>query len=358
MSERPDFRRIKQSVSLLDVLGRYKVELRGTNQVRKEGHCPLPQHTSEGDRSFHTSLLKGQWVWSCHSASCVAARGGKKKGGDLIEFVGFMEKCGLRQAGELLDSWFGPFSEGSSAPAPQVPPREVVPANEVNPPLKFQLRDIQHVHPYLTVRGFEEEECEYLGVGFFPGRGMMQNRIVFPLHNAEGVLIGYAGRRVEYSLHDEDPSHVAPECPNLERWIFPAGFLRGQVVYNLHRVTEDDWTEVVVVESFWGVLACIRAGILNAVAIMSNYATDEQVRQLAGFEKVIVLFDGDVPGRKGAADLKSRLPNAEVKTLADDVQPDTIRPDSLRIFLGFPQEPDGPLTITDEALSLLEAAPA
>ena len=32
MSEsRPDFRRIKQSASLLDVLARYKVELRGTN---------------------------------------------------------------------------------------------------------------------------------------------------------------------------------------------------------------------------------------------------------------------------------------------------------------------------------------
>jgi hypothetical protein len=34
-------------------------------------------------------------------------------------------------------SWFGPFGD-SAAPAPQVPPREVVPANEVNPPLKFQ----------------------------------------------------------------------------------------------------------------------------------------------------------------------------------------------------------------------------
>jgi DNA primase len=228
----------------------------------------------------------------------------------------------------------------------------VVPANEVNPPLKFQLRDIRHVHPYLAVRGFDEEECEYLGVGFFPGRGMMQNRIVFPLHDAEGVLIGYAGRRVEYSLHDEDPAHVAPECPNLERWIFPAGFLRGQVLYNLHRV---EGSEVVVCESFWGALACIRAGIMNVVAIMSNYATKEQVKLLAGFEKVTILFDGDEPGRKGAADLKSKLPNAEVKTLADGVQPDQVRPDTLRVMLGFSREPEVPITLTSEALQLLEA---
>jgi hypothetical protein len=115
---------------------------------------------------------------------------------------------------------------------------------------------------------------------------------------------------------------------------------------------------VVVVESFWGVLACIRAGIMNVVAIMSNYATDAQVKQLAGFERVIVLFDGDEPGRKGAADLKARLSHAEVKTLAEGVQPDSVSINTLRIFLGFPQEPDGPLTITDEALSLLEAVPA
>jgi len=343
---RPDFRRIKSAVSLLDVLARYKVELRGVNQSRREGHCPLPQHSSEGDRSFHLSFLKGQWVWSCHSASCVSARGKNKKGGDLLEFVGFMEKCGLRQAGELLDSWFGPFSEGSSAPVKEVPPGEVV---QANPPLKFQLKDISHVHPYLTVRGFEEEECEFLGVGFFPGKGMMQNRIVFPLHDAKGQLIGYAGRRVEYSLHDEEPTHIAPDCPNLERWLFPPGFLRGQVVYNLHRV---EGSEVVVCESMWGVLACIRAGIMNAVAIMSNYATSEQVRQLAGFERVIILFDGDEPGRKGAADLKAKLGNAEVKTLAEGVQPDSVRPDSLRIFLGFGKEPEG-YELTEEALAVL-----
>jgi len=356
MSEvRPNFRLIKERVSMLDVLARYKVELRAKNQYKREGKCPLPQHGNpDGKPSFHTDRKEnGTWVWACHEPACLGNRGGKKKGGDLIEFVGFMEKCGLRQAGELLDSWFGPFSEGSSAPVKEVSAREVVPQAAVNPPLKFTLREIQHVHAYLTVRGFEEEECEYLGVGYFPGRGMMQNRIVFPLHDASGTLIGYAGRRVEYSLHDEDPTHVAPECPNLERWIFPAGFLRGQVLFNLHRVTEDDCTEVVVVESFWGVLACIRAGIMNVVAIMSNYATPDQVKQLAGFEKVTILFDGDKPGREGAADLKSKLSNAEVKTLADGVQPDQVRPDTLRVMLGFGREREGIIEVTEEAIALL-----
>lgn len=374
MSEvRPNFRLIKERVSMLDVLARYQVELRARNGTKREGKCPLPQHTSKEDKaSFHIDLVKGTWVWACHSGSCVAARnaskrgGGLKKGGDLIEFVQYMEQVSsLRQAGELLDSWFGPFGDApvGPAPVPQVLPRKVVEVAAVNKPLGFTLRGILHTHPYLTLRGFDEEECEYLGVGFFPGKGSMQNRIVFPIHDTEGQLVAYAGRRVEYSLHDEDPTHIAPECPDLERWKFPAGFHRGQVLYNLHRVTEDDWTEVIVVESFWGVMACIRAGIFNCVAIMSNYATDAQVKQLCGFQKVTVLFDGDKPGREGSEDLIKRLVTAGVETverkmLADSVQPDQVSVNSLRIFLGFPKEPEGLLKITGEALSLLEAAPA
>src|SRR5262249_32805571 len=120
-----------------------------------------------------------------------------------------------------------------------------------------------------------------------------------------------------------------------------------------------DWTEVVVVESFWGVLACIRAGIMNAVAIMSNYATAEQVRQLAGFARVVILFDGDEPGRKGAADLQTKLAKGEVKHLGESMQRDGLNPGTLRVVLGISKAPDGPLTLTDEALSLLEeAAPA
>jgi hypothetical protein len=67
-----------------------------------------------------------------------------------------------------------------------VVPVEVVETHAVNEPLKFKLQGIEHVHPYLVGRGFEEEECEYLGVGFFPGKGSMAGRIVFPIHNEDG----------------------------------------------------------------------------------------------------------------------------------------------------------------------------
>jgi hypothetical protein len=371
MTDRPDFRAIKARVSIVDVLKRYGTELRATNQYELRGKCPLPTHSSESaEQSFVVN--PGKNVWSCHSASCVADRnvtkgdGHQKKGGDLIELVAFMEKCHLREAGERLEQWFGKQTDAippPSAPSRKAPASSPDGSEVVNKPLTFALRDINFAHPYLASRGFDPEECEYLGVGFFPGKGVMRNRIVFPIHDATGQLVAYAGRRVEYSLMDEDPAHIAPENPDLERWKFPAGFRRGQVLYNLHRVTEDDWTEVIVVESFWGALACVRAGIMNSVAIMSNYATDTQVTQLCGFRKVTVFLDGDKPGREGSENLVSRLVNAgiesvERKMLAENMQPDGLKIDTLRVCLGIPPEPGGPLTVTDEALSLLEAAPA
>jgi|GEM_PF-496113 len=360
---RPNFRLIKSRVTLLDVLARYGVELRAFNQYQRKGKCPLPTHTSEGEPSFVASFKKAGWVWACHSSSCVAARnvpdgnGGLKKGGDLIDFVRIMEKCSLSEAGERLNSWFGPFED--SAAQVQAPPQED-PAfasgeEPVNRPLGFTLKGIQFAHPFLTVRGFDPEECEYLGVGFFSGKGSMQNRIVFPIHNERGELVAYAGRRVEYSLHDEDPTHVAPECPDLERWKFPAGFHRGLEVYNLNRVVLSGSEHVVVVESFWGVLGCVRAGIMNAVAIMSNNITDAQAELIArNFKHATVMLDGDEAGRGAISQVVSRLDKANI-ALSDialvprNLQPDTMDIEELRLLLRVGGVPCA-WTVVEEAI--------
>jgi hypothetical protein len=55
-----------------------------------------------------------------------------------------------------------------------------------------------------------------------------------------GELVAYAGRLTDDMLISETTL----------RWKFPGGFSRDEVLYNLHRVTEGDWMEVIV-ESFW-----------------------------------------------------------------------------------------------------------
>lgn len=325
----PDFRVIKSRVTILDVCARKNIELRG-NQHQKTGKCPLPVHTSEDRDTFKVgwSRESKQWVWSCHSSSCVAARGGKKKGGDLIEFVQWLEALrSLREAGQKLVAWFGPFTDDSLPGPPSEEVYETYPDGDINKPLRFVLKDPNPKDPYLHVRGFEEEECEYLGVGFHRGRGLMEGRIIFPIHNENGKLIAYAGRST-----DREVAHQ-------ERWRFPAGFQKSRALYNLHRVEGD---EVIVVESFWGVLACVRAGIFNCVSIMGTSVSEWQAEMLAHrFRKVTLMLDGDEYGREAVSKAVERLVSAEVENidpvfLPKGVQPDELTPDELRRFLKLP----------------------
>ncbi len=97
-----DFKKVKESVGILETVARYGATLeRGKNGWR--GNCPLPSH-GKAEGTFTANAEKN--VWACHESSCVASRDGKK-GGDVIFFVAQMEQCDLRQAALKLVEWFG-----------------------------------------------------------------------------------------------------------------------------------------------------------------------------------------------------------------------------------------------------------
>ena len=100
-----DFRSIKQRIGIDPVLRRYGVKLRPGGPHTLHGPCPLPTHTSRQSRESFSVNLSRQ-VWSCHSASCIAARHGHL-GGHVIDLVAIMEGCSLREAGIRLQDWFG-----------------------------------------------------------------------------------------------------------------------------------------------------------------------------------------------------------------------------------------------------------
>jgi len=319
-----DFERLKQRVTFESVLGRYGVALKAGSTWRR-GKCPLPTHGDKPNDDFTVNVREN--YFNCNSTGCKAARKGRK-GGDIVYFVSVMESVPQYEAAERLVEWFG---VDSTSPAPVAEKQMVeTPADdETNEPLKFELKDIDPKHDYLFWRQFMEEECEYLGIGFFPGKGSMAGRVAFPIHNAEGQLIGYAGRSID------------PDIPHAERWRFPKGFHRGQVLYNLHRVEGD---AVIVTESFWGVLSCVREGVMNAVALMGNRATDAQVIGLTRFNHITLLLDGDEAGIDGAKDLAVRLLNAGALHVDIRVPPDGKQPDEttdLREMLGIAPEPGG-----------------
>jgi len=227
-----DFRDIKQRISMQAVLDHYGVRLRKSTQHSLRGKCPLPTHTSEkSNESFSVETTKN--IWACQSTSCASARQGKK-GGNVIDFVAVMENCSVRDAALKLHEWFGASktimsNDTSTAPAKKadqlVARKEADDAKGENKPLPFSLKDIDPTHPYLRERGIDEAVAQYFGVGYFPGRGSMNGRVVIPIQNERGELIAYAGRSIDRT----EPKYK-----------LPAGFKKSDVLFEVDPIV---WTK-------------------------------------------------------------------------------------------------------------------
>jgi len=117
----------------------------------------------------------------------------------------------------------------------------------VNAPLDFTLKMLDAEHPYLKQRGLTSKTISDFGLGYC-SRGMMQGRIVIPLHNLQGELIGYAGRLVDDSkVNDEQPKYRFPG--SRERNGVRYEFQKSQFLFNSHQIN-GPIDDLIIVEGF------------------------------------------------------------------------------------------------------------
>jgi len=274
-----DFQSLKQRIPIDHVLARYGVRLRSIGPHTLYGACPLPTHTSRNSRQSFSLNLSLQ-VWSCHSASCVAARGGRM-GGHVIDLVAIMERCSLREAGLRLRDW---FSVHTSHPAPAMASSAV----ETNRPLGFALQRIDTRHPYLAQRGISPATARLFGVGMYHGNGFLAGRCVIPIRDEKSQLVAYAGRAV----NGEEP-----------KYRFPAGFRKSQVLFNLDRAIATGSRNVIVVEGFFDALKVYQAGHPVVALMGSSFSQRQSELLLSHFASVTLMLDGDEPGRQWVCQL-------------------------------------------------------
>jgi len=303
-----DFKSIKQRIPIDHVLARYGVKLRSVGPHTLCGPCPLPTHTSRKSRESFSVNLSLQ-VWSCQSASCIAARGGRI-GGHLIDLVTIMERCGLREAGLRLQDW---FSVRAPHPAPVRAPAMASYAAEPNRPLGFALQGIDTRHPYLAQRGISPATARLFGVGMYHGDGFLAGRCVIPIRDEKSQLVAYVGRAV----NSEEP-----------KYRFPAGFRKSQVLFNLDRAMQTGGNKVIVVEGFFDALKVHQAGHPAVVALMgSSFSQRQSELLLIHFTSVTLMLDGDEPGWR-AAEVIAKLLTPKVPVNKVEL-PNRIQPDQL-----------------------------
>ncbi len=148
-----------------------------------------------------------------------------------------------------------------------------------------------------------------------------RDRIMFPIRNTKGSVIGFGGR----VMGQGEPKYLnSPETPL---------FSKGTELYGLfearHAIRENDY--VLVVEGYMDVVALAQLGFANAVATLGTACTAVHVQKLLRqTDAVVFSFDGDAAGRRAARRaLEACLPHvADNKTIRFLFLPAEHDPDS------------------------------
>ena len=310
-----DFAAIKGSVDIAQVLDHYRVRLKRVRKDYLRGLCPLPTHGSAQSReSFGVDT--GRNVWACHSASCCQARRGKV-GGNILDLVACMEACSVREAALRLRGWSEVSVETGLRDQLVSRGKRSGPSQEELPRLSFTLR--LQWHPYLEQRGIQGQTAAWFGVGYYGGSGLLRGRMVFPIHDEGGELVAYAGRTMDGR---------EPRC------LFPPGFHKSQVVFNLHRAIEFAARQggvAIVVEGLFDCLKVHQAGYGNVVALMGASLSDRQSELLHRyFRELVVMLDGDEAGRRASRVLATRWPAAHTAWVPAGRQPDQLSSEDIK----------------------------
>ena len=128
------------------------------------------------------------------------------------------------------------------------------------------------------------------GNGFYD---RFRHRVIVPIHDRQGRVIGFGGR----SLDGSEPKYLnSPETELFEK---------GKHLFGLDKATnairKDD--RAVVVEGYFDVIALHAAGITNAVASLGTALSSQQITQLCRVsdgKRIVLNFDADGAGVRAA----------------------------------------------------------
>jgi DNA primase len=148
-----------------------------------------------------------------------------------------------------------------------------------------------------------------------------RDRVMFPIVNAKGEVIGFGGR----VLGQGEPKYLnSPETPLFEK---------GRELFGLPQARQALREEncAIVVEGYMDVVALSQHGVGNAVATLGTATTPVHVQKLLRqVDRVVFCFDGDAAGRKAAwralENALESLPDS--KSIAFAFLPDPEDPDS------------------------------
>ncbi|MBC8238557.1 MAG: DNA primase [Helicobacteraceae bacterium] len=354
---------LKARLDVVDVVGSY-VELKKAG-VNYKSPCPFHDEKSP---SFVVSPQKQIY----HCFGCGA-------GGDSVRFVMEYEKLNYPEALEKLADTYN-FTLSYTDNKHNKPRSQVM--DKLQEWYSSLLPSKQTASAYVHERGIYESSIEKFGIGYAPdsnatinyikshgftmpesvemgvvgfdgGRNFARfvERVTFPIHSANGSIVGFGGR----TITGHQAKYVnSPETPF---------FNKSRLLYAYHHARQDihKQGEIIITEGYLDVIMLHQAGFTNAVATLGTALTVEHLPLLRkGEPKVVMAYDGDKAGR--AAALKaSRLLSAGgfrggVVIFSDGLDPaDMVHKGEVEVLANMIRSPKTFIEfVLDEILSLYD----
>lgn len=188
----------------------------------------------------------------------------------------------------------------------------------------WSLDDREVLSQLLQRKKYDMKEMERAGLCIMKNDGTgyfdrFRGRIMFPLHDDNGNVVGFSGRTLSTSK-DEAKYLNSPETPIFEK---------SRLLYNFHnaRLNVRKTGKVILFEGFMDTIAAERAGIMNSVAVMGTSLSDTHITKLKRIaNQVIICCDGDNAGWEAAkrfANLTAQKGlDAQIALLPSKLDPD------------------------------------
>lgn len=304
---------VRAAVDIIDVVGEYV-------QLRKSGRAFLglcPFH-SEKSPSFNVNAERQFF----HCFGCGA-------GGDVFSFLMKLEQLTFPEALHKL-------AERAGISVPQLQQEEDSPEKWARQAMLAAHQLVSKLYhyvltetpygveamKYLTKRGMSPQTIAEYQIGFAPESwdfvtqflkkrrfsldlmteaGLLaksdagkifdrfRGRVMFPIHDSQGNVIGFGGR----SLDGSQPKYLnSPESPL---------FNKSATLFNLHRARPyiRKRKQALLFEGYVDVISAWQAGFMQGMATLGTALTEQQARILRrNVDSVVLCYDGDSAGQE------------------------------------------------------------
>jgi len=178
---------------------------------------------------------------------------------------------------------------------------------------------------YAKENGYSDELLEQIGLSLKGNKGLYDRyhgRVMFPIHNLTGRVIGFGGR-----ILVNDPEKKSPKYQNSpESEIYDKKQTLYGIYFAKNAIARQD--ECILVEGYFDVLRMHQIGIENVVASSGTSLTMEQIRLIKRYTKnITMLYDGDSAGihaaLRGTDMILGEGMNVRIVVLPPEHDPDT-----------------------------------